>query len=98
LPFGQGDGRTHVYSEVAKQLVVAGQQNNIPVLGDVIGPFSLAGHTFGVSETLELSASEPQVVEALLKKVTPFLIEYVLAFRQIGVAGVIMAEPVAGLL
>jgi uroporphyrinogen decarboxylase len=35
---------------------------------------------------------------ALLERVTPFLIEYALEFRRAGAAGVVMAEPAAGLL
>jgi uroporphyrinogen decarboxylase len=72
--------------------------NGIPVLGGVIGPFSLAGRLFGVSEILELSLTDPDLAERLLEKATRFLIEYVQAFRDQGVAGVIMAEPAAGLL
>jgi uroporphyrinogen decarboxylase len=67
-------------------------------LGGVIGPFSLAGRLFGVSEALELSLTEPEILEKLLKLATRFLLSYVKAFRDQGAAGVIMAEPAAGLL
>ncbi|NTU74576.1 MAG: methylcobamide--CoM methyltransferase [Anaerolineaceae bacterium] len=91
-----GDKRTSVHLETASKLVKLA--NNLPVLGGVIGPFSLAGRLFGVSEALELSLTNPDQMERLLQKVTQFLINYVLAFRAQGVDGVIMAEPAAGLL
>ncbi|GAP13616.1 uncharacterized metal-binding protein [Longilinea arvoryzae] len=71
--------------------------NGSPVLGELIGPFSLAGRIFGVSESLELSAAEPELLEELLKKTTGFELEYARAFKQQGVHGVILAEPAAGL-
>jgi len=91
-----GDGRTSVHLETAQLLVT--RADSCPVLGETIGPFSLAGRLFGVSEALELSVTNPELLEKLLRKVTQFLTEYVTAFRNQGVDGVIMAEPAAGLL
>ena len=91
-----GDKRTSVHLSAARKLVA--QSNGLPVMGGLIGPFSLAGRLFGVSEILELSLTDPDLAERLLEKATRFLIEYVQAFRDQGVAGVIMAEPAAGLL
>lgn len=91
-----GDQRTAVHLETAGNLVKL--SNGIPVLGGVIGPFSLAGRLFGVSEALELSLANPELLEKLLTLVSSFLMEYIKSFRKIGVAGVIMAEPAAGLL
>ena len=90
-----GDARTAVYLEAARMVrkaVVA------PVLGCMIGPFSLAGRIFGVSEALEATALEPETILALIEKVADFQIAYARAFRETGIAGVIMAEPAAGLL
>ena len=91
-----GDKRTAVQLETALELIRL--STGLPVLGGVIGPFSLAGRLFGVSEALELSFTNPELLEKLLKLVTSFLLDYVKAFRDQGVAGVIMAEPAAGLL
>ncbi len=41
------------------------------MLGGLIGPFSLAGRLFGVSESLELTLTEPETTKALLEKTTP---------------------------
>ncbi len=84
-----GGGRTLVQLETAKNLVDA---SSLPVLGGIIGPFSLAGRLFGVSEALELSITDPAALEKLLEKVTRFLITYLMAFREAGAWGVIMAD------
>jgi uroporphyrinogen decarboxylase len=91
-----GDARTKVPLEAVRQLAAAAP--GVPMLGCMIGPFSLAGRIFGVSEALEATALEPETVEALLEKVTSFLIRYAVAFREAGAWGVVMAEPAAGLL
>lgn len=91
-----GDRRTGVHLKAAARLVRLA--NGSPVLGELIGPFSLAGRIFGVSESLELSAAEPELLEELLEKTTRFVLEYARAFKQQGVHGVILAEPAAGLL
>jgi uroporphyrinogen decarboxylase len=90
-----GDLRTAVHLESARILASSGKA---PVMGGLIGPFSLAGRIFGVSEALEATAAEPDLILTLLEKATDFLLEYTLAFREAGAAGVIMAEPAAGLL
>lgn len=91
-----GSGRTAVHLQTAQKL--AALATGVPVLGGVIGPFSLASRLFGVSEALELSMTNPVLLKKLLQKVTEFLINYVLAFRNLGTDGVLMAEPSAGLL
>jgi uroporphyrinogen decarboxylase len=93
-----GDARMRVYLDTAAKLVDAARSKGIPVLGGVIGPFSLAGRIFGVSEALELTISDPDTLNRLLEKTTAFLGAYLRAFRDVGVGGVIMAEPAAGLL
>lgn len=93
-----GAGRTNIYLDAARRLAVVGKEKGIPVLGGMIGPFTLAGRIFGVSESMELSAMDPEGLIALLERVTPFLIQYAQAFKDAGTDGVIMAEPAAGLL
>jgi uroporphyrinogen decarboxylase len=92
-----GDARTRVPLETAWRLV-AEADGPIPVLGCMLGPFSLAGRLYGVSEALEATAVEPETIEALLRQVTAFLCQYALAYRDTGAWGVIVAEPAAGLL
>ena len=90
-----GDTRTRVPLETAWRLV-AEADGPIPVLGCMLGPFSLAGRLYGVSETIEATAVEPETIEVLLRQVTAFLCQYALAFRETGAWGVIVAEPAAG--
>lgn len=69
-----------------------------PVFAGCIGPFSLAGRLFGLSELMIALYVEPENMTVLLEKCTRFLIDYTCAIRQTGVHGVIMAEPAAGLI
>ena len=91
-----GDKRTAVHLEAARELVK--RAGSAPVIGCLLGPFSLAGRLFGVGETLEATALEPGIVLALVEKTSAFLADYAAAFRAAGAAGVFLAEPAAGLL
>ncbi len=91
-----GSGRTGVYIDAVGRLARDG--GGLPVIAGMIGPFSLAGRIFGVSESLLATASEPEVVDALLEKTTAFLTAYAAAFKAAGASGIIIAEPSAGLL
>ncbi len=91
-----GDRRTGVYLETVRRLrTLLGEPL---VLGGCIGPFSLAARLAGVSEALELTLTEPELIHTLLEKAAGFLTAYALAFKAAGAHGVIMAEPAAGLL
>lgn len=69
-----------------------------PVLGGCIGPFSLAGRLFDLSEMMMALYMEPETITLLLEKCTTFLTAYCRAIKETGVNGVIMAEPAAGLI
>lgn len=69
-----------------------------PVLGGCIGPFSLAGRLYDMTEIMMAIYIEPNTVELLLEKCTIFLINYIKALKATGINGVVMAEPAAGLL
>ena len=91
-----GAARTGVAIETVRQLA---EGSGAPVvLGSLIGPFSLAGRLFGVSEFLELTLEDPDATHALLEKTTAFQIDFARAQKQAGAHGVVMAEPSAGLL
>lgn len=68
-----------------------------PVFAGCIGPFSLAGRLFGLSELMIALYTEPETIVLLLEKCTAFLINYCRAIKETGVDGVIIAEPAAGL-
>ena len=69
-----------------------------PVFSGCIGPFSLAGRLYGMSEIMISMYTEPETVLLLLLKCTEFLIRYCMELKKTGTVGVIMAEPAAGLL
>jgi uroporphyrinogen decarboxylase len=90
-----GDARTRVPLETAWRLT-AEVSEGVPVLGAMLGPFTLAGRLFGVDEAIAAAETEPETIEALLDNVTGFLCRYALAFRETGAWGVVVAEPAAG--
>lgn len=69
-----------------------------PVLGGCIGPFSLAGRLFDMSEMMMAMYVEPDTINLLLEKCTEFILQYILALKETGINGVIIAEPAAGLI
>lgn len=91
-----GAGRTALYIEGVKKAKEA--INDIPVFCGVIGPYSLAGRLFDMTELMMECFDSPDEVKTLLSKATEFIIKYIKAFKEVGADGVIMAEPAAGLL
>lgn len=69
-----------------------------PVLSGCIGPFSLAGRLFDMTEIMTACYLEPETVHLLLQKCTDFLLNWCTALKATGTAGLVMAEPAAGLL
>lgn len=91
-----GAGRTGLCVEAIRQ--AAEKITDRPVLAGVIGPYSLAGRLMDVSEIMILCYDEPDMVHTVLEKATSFLISYCNAFREAGADGVVIAEPLTGLL
>ena len=78
--------------------LTAGRIKDKPIYGGCIGPFSLAGRLFDMSELMMAIYIEPVTISLLLDKCTQFITSYVQAMKQTGISGVIMAEPAAGLI
>lgn len=93
---GTDKGRIAVYIEAIKKATekIEGR----PVLAGVIGPLSLAGRLIGVTDTMMDFYEAPEKVHATLEKATEFITKYTRAFKAAGANGVIIAEPLAGLL
>lgn len=91
-----GAGRTGLYIEAIRTVV--DEISDRPVFAGMIGPFSLAGRLMDVNEVMILCYEEPELVKAVLEKCTSFLMEYARAFKDAGAHGVVVAEPLAGLL
>jgi len=69
-----------------------------PLLAGMIGPYSLAGRLMDVTEIMYTCYDEPETVHKVLEKATQFLISYGAAMKEAGADGVMMAEPLAGIL
>ena len=91
-----GDKRTHLYIDAIKK--ASAEITDRPVLAGMIGPFSLAARLLDVSEIMMDCYDDPDMVHLVLEKVTEFLCEYAKAYKAAGANGIVMAEPVAGLL
>lgn len=72
--------------------------NDKPVLAGMIGPYSLAGRLMDVTEIMYMCFDEPETVHVVLDKATQYLIRYGQAMKDAGADGVMMAEPLAGIL
>ena len=91
-----GAGRTGLYvEEIRKACELITDR---PVLAGVIGPFSLAGRLMDVTEIMVACYTQPDAVHTVMKKACAFLKEYMLAYREAGANGVVIAEPLTGML
>lgn len=89
-------GRIRQYLKA--NVLAARQVNDRPVFAGCIGPFSLAGRLYGMSELMMLMYNDPEATLLLLDKCTTFIQKYCVALKATGADGVLMAEPAAGLL
>lgn len=90
-----GEKRT---KESLKALRQAASRIKKPVFGGIIGPFSLSGRLYGMTEIMTAALMEPQIVHLLLEKATTFLIQFAEAIKKNGANGLLIAEPASGLL
>lgn len=90
-------GALPIVSYPGAEMCAAGISDR-PTLGCAIGPFSLAGHLLGVHQLMLLVRRAPGRIHALLARCTGYVMDYLRAFKEAGVNGVIVAEPTAGLL
>ena len=91
-----GAGRTQIYIDAIGK--VMDMIEDRPVFAGVIGPFSLAGRLLDVTQSLIYCYEEPDMVHVVLEKCTQFIIKYIQEYKKVGANGVVIAEPLAGLL
>ncbi|MCI9335957.1 MAG: methyltransferase [Lachnospiraceae bacterium] len=91
-----GSARSGLYVDAIKK--AAELIMDRPVFAGAIGPFSLAARLLDVTEIMVECYDEPDMVHLVLKKATAFLTEYCRAYRDAGANGIVLAEPVTGLL
>lgn len=91
-----GAGRTGIGVEgIRKALKIITDR---PVFAGCIGPFSLAGRLMDINEVMLDCYDDPEMVHTVLRKATDFIIKYIKEYKKIGAHGIIMAEPLAGIL
>lgn len=91
-----GAGRTGLFVNAVKE--ACGIITDRPVLAGCVGPFSLCGRLIGISDAMVCCIKKPDMVHTVMRKTTDFLIEYSKAFKETGAAGIVMAEPLTGIL
>ncbi len=69
-----------------------------PLFSGCIGPFSLAGRLFDMTEMMMSIYINPEMATMLLDKCTDFIVSYAKALKDTGANGLVIAEPAAGLL
>lgn len=89
-------GRLAEYIKANK--IVSEEVTDKPLFGGAIGPFSLAGRLYDMTEIMMAIYCEPDTAKLLLRKCTDFLKLYIAEIKKAGSAGVVIAEPAAGLL
>jgi len=91
-----GSGRTQICIDAIQK--ASAEITDRPVFAGMIGPFSLAARLLDVSEIMMDCYDDPDMVHLVLEKCTDFLIAYAKAYKTAGANGIVMAEPVSGLL
>jgi uroporphyrinogen decarboxylase len=91
-----GEGKTREHLKAAK--LTTENISDRPVFGGIIGPYSLAGRLYDITEMMAAILIEPEGAHKLLQVCTDFLKKYAKAFKDAGCNGIIVAEPAAGLL
>jgi|SRR5664280_174385 len=88
-----GEGKTCEHLKAEK--LASENITDSPVFGGIIGPYSLAGRLYDITEMMTTIFLEPEGSHELLQVCTYFLKKYARAFKDAGCNGVIIAEPTA---
>lgn len=64
-----------------------------PLIVGVTAPYTLGSVLGGSEEFMINCMTEPEIVHRFLKKITAFLVEYILEYKKAGADGIILAEP-----
>jgi uroporphyrinogen decarboxylase len=91
-----GAGRTWEYLKAAR--LATERIGDRPVLGGMIGPFSLACRLMEMSNLMSATRRDPDLVHGVVEKATQFLASYAAAYKDVGANGLLIAEPAAGLI
>ncbi len=89
-------GRTKHYLEAIK--IAKENIKDRPIFAGIIGSYSLAGRLVGVEDSMIYCYTEPDMLKIVLEKATEFLINYAKEYKKMGADGIVIAEPLTGLL
>lgn len=64
-----------------------------PLIVGVTAPYTLSSVLSGSEEFMMNCITDPELVSDFLDRVTDFLIDYIAAYKSVGAAGIILAEP-----
>lgn len=93
---GVRSARAGIYIYAIKKAV--SEIKDRPIFAGVIGAYSLAGRLVGAQEAMLYCYIEPQLLKIVLDKSADFLINYINEYKKAGANGVVIAEPLTGLL
>jgi len=69
--------------------------NNLPIVAGVTGPFSLAGHLFGIENLLKWIVMDPKKVKEAVDKASEVGASFGRALHEVGADVVLIADPSA---
>lgn len=69
-----------------------------PVFAGTIGPYTLAGRLADMTEIMIMLYADPDTAHKLIAKAADFIAAYIAELKKTGIAGVMIAEPAAGLI
>lgn len=69
-----------------------------PLIIGVTGPFTLASVLNGVENIMMTCMTAPDQIHDFLSRITDYIIEYISAYKSVGAAGIILAEPSASMI
>lgn len=71
---------------------------NKPLLVGMTGPYTLGAVLCGSEDFMVACMTEPETVHVFLDALCGFLMDYALAYRQAGAAGILIAEPATAMI
>ena len=93
---GMDAGRIMLFADAIEE--AAKLIDDRPIMGGMLGPFSLAANLLEVSNALMQTVMAPDKMHKLLDICTDYLIERAKLYKSKGAQGVFVAEPTAGIM
>jgi MtaA/CmuA family methyltransferase len=94
VPNIRRDGRLPLLLNVAEQLVKL-PEREVPVLSLFEGPFTTSSRIMGTERMMRALYKNRQIVERMLEKVGQFLFHFARALEEVGIDGLMIADPVS---